>query len=166
MLRVLVSGCLGGAAIRFNETGVLVDSPIWRQWRTEGRLVPFCPELAVGFPVPRPAAEIVDGAAADVFDGHGRVLEASGRDVTELFRAAAHRAVQRAIDAHVALAVMVDGSPTCGSSYIYDGTFSGVTMPGRGVAAEALHHHGIPVFPHHQLEQAAAALAELERRSR
>jgi len=165
MLRVLVSGCLGGAAIRFNETGVLIDSPIWRQWRAEGRLVPFCPELAVGFPVPRPPAEIVDGTAAEVIDGRGRVLEASGRDVTELFRAAAHRAVQRALDAHVALAVLVDGSPTCGSTYVHDGTFSGVAMPGRGVAAEALQRHGIPVFAQHQLEQAAAALAELEHRS-
>jgi uncharacterized protein YbbK (DUF523 family) len=119
----------------------------------------------VGFPVPRPPAEIVDGTAADVFDGNGRVQEAPGRDVTELFRDAAHRAVQRAIDAHVALAVLVDGSPTCGSSYVYDGTFSGVTMPGRGVAAEALHRHRIPVFHQHQLEQAAEALAELEHRS-
>jgi uncharacterized protein YbbK (DUF523 family) len=165
MWRVLVSGRLGGATIRFHETGVLVDSPIWRQWKAEGRLVSVCPELAVGFPVPRPPAEIVDGTAAEVFDGHGRVLEASGRDVTELFRAAAHRAVQRALDAHVALAVLVDGGPTCGSSYAHDGTFSGAVTPGRGVAAEALQRHGIPVFDQHQLVQAAAALAELEHRS-
>ncbi|MGC4868155.1 DUF523 domain-containing protein [Micromonospora sp. DT53] len=165
MLRVLVSGCVGGAAIRFNETGVPVDSPIWRRWTTEGRLVPICPELAVGFPVPRPPAEIVDGTAADVLDGRARVREASGRDVTELFRAAAHRALQRAIDAHVALAVLVDGSPTCGSGYIHDGTFSGITVPGQGVATEALRRHGIPVFQHDELEAAAAALAELERSS-
>ncbi len=163
MLRVLVSGCLGGAAIRFDETGVPVDSPIWRRWADEGRLVSICPELAVGFPVPRPPAEIVGGSAADVLDGHGRVREMSGGDVTELFRAAADRALRRAIDAGVALAVLVDGSPTCGSSYVHDGTFSGVTVPGRGVAAEALRRHGIPVFHHHELERAAAALAELER---
>jgi uncharacterized protein YbbK (DUF523 family) len=162
MLKVLVSGCLGGAAIRFNETSVPVSSPIWRKWAAEGRLVSFCPELAVGFPVPRPPAEIVGGSAADVLDSGAWVREVSGRDVTELFRAASRRALHRAIDADVALAVLVDGSPTCGSSYVHDGTFSGVTVPGRGVAAEALRRYGIPVFAHHELEQAAAALAEME----
>ncbi len=165
MLKVLVSGCLGGAAIRFNGTGVPLASPIWHQWAAEGRLVSICPELAVGFPVPRPPAEIADGTAAAVLDGEAQVRESSGRDVTELFRAAAHQALRRAIDAGVALAVLVDGSPTCGSSYVYDGSFSGITVPGRGVATEALRRHGVPVFHHHELERAAAALAEMERRS-
>ena len=92
MLKILVSGCLGGAPIRFNETGVPVASPLWQRWASEGRLVSLCPELAVGFPVPRPPAEIVGGSAADVLDGRARVHEASGRDVTELFQAAAQRA--------------------------------------------------------------------------
>ncbi|GIJ57457.1 hypothetical protein Vau01_049730 [Virgisporangium aurantiacum] len=165
MLKVLVSGCLGGAPIRFNETGVPVSSPIWRRWASEGRLVSLCPELAVGFPVPRPPAEIVAGSAADVLDGRARVHEVSGRDVTELFRAAARRALDRAIQSGVALAVLVDGSPTCGSTYIHDGTFTGVTVAGRGVAAEALRRHGIPVFAHHELDRAAATLADLERRT-
>ena len=165
MLKVLVSGCLGGAPIRFNETGVQVSSPIWRRWAAEGRLVSLCPELAVGFPVPRPPAEIVGGSAADVLDGRAHVYEASGRDVTELFRAAAERALDRAVQAGVALAVLVDGSPTCGSSYVHDGTFAGVTVPGRGVAAEALRRRGIPVFAHDDLVRAAAVLAERERQS-
>jgi uncharacterized protein YbbK (DUF523 family) len=165
MLKVLVSGCLGGAAIRFNETGVPVSSPIWQQWAAEGRLVSLCPELAVGFPVPRPPAEIVGGSAADVLDGRARVREVSGRDVTELFRTAARRAVDRAVHAAVGLAVLVDGSPTCGSTYVHDGTFTGVTVAGRGVAAEALRRHGIPVFHHRELEKAAALLAKLEGRS-
>jgi uncharacterized protein YbbK (DUF523 family) len=165
MLKVLVSGCLGGAPLRFNETGVPISSPIWQRWASEGRLVWFCPELAVGFPVPRPPAEIVGGSAVDVLDGRARVHEASGRDVTGLFRAAADRALDRALQARVGLAVLVDGSPTCGSSYVHDGSFTGVTVAGRGVAAEALRRRGIPVFHHHDLDRAATTLAELERRS-
>lgn len=163
MVKVLVSGCLGGAPIRFNETGVPVASPIWQQWTSEGRLVPLCPELAVGFPVPRLPAEIVGGSAADVLDGYARVHESSGRDVTDLFRAAAERALDRALQAGVGLAVLVDGSPTCGSTYVHDGTFAGITILGRGVAVEALRRRGIPVFPHYELDKAAAMLAELER---
>jgi uncharacterized protein YbbK (DUF523 family) len=165
MLKVLVSGCLGGTAIRFNQTGVAVDSPIWHRWSAEGRLVSFCPELAVGFPVPRPPAEIIGGTAADVLDGGAQVREVSGRDVTELFRAAAERALQRAIDAGVGLAVLVDGSPTCGSSFVHDGSFSGITVPGRGVATEVLLRHGIPVFHQHEWEKAAEELAARERHS-
>ncbi|MGK5684311.1 DUF523 domain-containing protein [Actinoplanes sp. URMC 104] len=161
-VRILVSGCLGGAAIRFNATGVPLDSPIWQQWAEQGRLVSLCPELAVGFPVPRPPAEIVGGSAADVLDGRAEVRESTGRDVTALFRAAADRAAERAVHAGVGLAVLVDGSPTCGTTRVHDGTFTGVTVPGRGVAAEALRRHGIPVFSHRQLARAAALIAELE----
>ena len=61
MKKVFVSGCLNGPAIRFNRTSVDVESEIWDRWEAEGRLVSFCAELAVGFPVPRPPAEIVGG---------------------------------------------------------------------------------------------------------
>ena len=165
MLKILVSGCLGGAPLRFDGTGVPVGSPIWQRWAVEGRLVAMCPELAVGFPVPRPPAEIVGGSAADVLDGRAQVHEASGRDVTDLFRAAAQLALDRALQAGVGLAVLVDGSPTCGSTYVHDGTFTGVTVAGRGIVAEALRRRGIPVFPHDELDTAAAALAQMERQS-
>ncbi|NYH42016.1 uncharacterized protein YbbK (DUF523 family) [Micromonospora jinlongensis] len=130
-MKILVSGCLGGAPIRFNEAGVPVASSIWQHWASEGRLVSLCPELAVGFPVPRPPAEIVGGSPADVLDGRAHVHEASGHDVTELFQAAAQRAVDKALQAGVGLAILVEGSPTCGSTYVHDGIFTGVTAAGH-----------------------------------
>jgi uncharacterized protein YbbK (DUF523 family) len=164
--RVLVSGCLQGQALRYNATCVPVSSLIWDRWSAEGRLVRFCPEIAVGFPVPRPPAEIVGGTAGDVLAGFARVEEDNGADVTSLFRLAARRALDRAVEAGVALAVLVDGSPTCGSSMIFDGSFTGRTVPGRGVAAEELLRHGIPVFHEGQIQQAAAMLADLEQSER
>ncbi len=160
MRKVLVSGCLQGRALRYDATGVAVSSPIWDRWVAEGRLVRFCPEVAVGFGVPRPPAEIVGGTAADVLAGAAEVREDGGADVTALFRLAARRAVERAVEAGAVLAVLVDGSPTCGSSVVYDGSFTGRTVPGRGVAAEELLRHGIPVFHQGQLEQAAALLED------
>ncbi|MFC7549234.1 DUF523 domain-containing protein [Plantactinospora sp. GCM10030261] len=166
MRKVLVSGCLQGPALRYNATDVPVSSPIWERWSAEGRIVRFCPEIAVGFPVPRPPAEIVGGTAADVLSGAAVVREVSGSDVTGLFRLAARRTVDRAAAAGVALAVLVDGSPTCGSSKVYDGSFTGRTIPGRGVTAEELLRHGIPVFHEGQLQQAAELLEELEQAER
>jgi pimeloyl-ACP methyl ester carboxylesterase len=62
--KILVSGCLNGRPIRFNETNVEVESAIWDRWESEGRLVSFCPELAAGFGVPRPPAEIAGTSAS------------------------------------------------------------------------------------------------------
>jgi uncharacterized protein YbbK (DUF523 family) len=137
MVKVLVSDSLDGAPIRFSQTGVPVNSPPWRRWASDGRLVSLCPELAVGFPVPRPPAEIVSGSAADVLDGRAHVHEASGRDVTKLFQTAAQRALDQVLQTDVGLAILVDGSPTCAGTYIHDGTFT-------GVAAETLCRWGIP----------------------
>ena len=73
MKKILVSGCLNGRPIRFNETNVEVASTIWDRWEAEGRLVSFCPELAAGFPVPRPPAEIVDATATVILSVRGVV---------------------------------------------------------------------------------------------
>jgi uncharacterized protein YbbK (DUF523 family) len=83
--KVLVSASINGPPIRFNQTNVEIESPIWDRWRREGRAVPFCPELAAGFAVPRPPAEIVGGDGAAALHGTATVLEDTGNDVTELF---------------------------------------------------------------------------------
>lgn len=152
--RILVSGCLNGPPIRFNQTSVNVRSPIWTRWVSEGRLVPFCAELAAGFQVPRPPAETVGGDGRGVLSGTATVLEDTGRDVTELFTKGAELAVSHALDQGCVAAVLTDGSPSCGSTYVYDGTFGGGTTPGTGVVAQLLIDNGIRVFSEDQLEQA------------
>jgi uncharacterized protein YbbK (DUF523 family) len=152
--KILVSGCLNGRPIRFNETNIEVASAVWDRWKSEGRLVPFCPELAAGFPVPRPPAEIVDATAAVVLSGSGAVLEDNGTEVTEQFVEGARLAVERAISAGCVAAVLTDGSPSCGTTYVYDGSFTGGTRPGLGVTAQLLRDRGIAVFSEGQIEEA------------
>ena len=154
MRRILVSGCLNGPPIRFNQTNVEVVSPIWDRWADEGRLVPFCAEISAGFPIPRPPAEIRGGDGATVRSGTGTVFEDTGADVTEQFLAGAHLAVAEAIRNGCVAAVLTDGSPSCGSTYTYDGSFTGGTINGTGVVAQLLIDNGIQVFPETQLEQA------------
>ena len=162
--KVLVSGCINGRPIRFNETGVEVRSPIYDRWVAEGRLVSFCPELAAGFPVPRPPAETVGGDGSAVLAGTAVVLEDNGRDVTEMFIRGAELALARARAQGCVVAVLTDGSPTCGSTYVYDGSFSGGTTPGMGVTAQLLVDHGIRVFSEDQLELADEVLRAAEDR--
>ena len=97
MHKILVSGCLNGRPIRYNETNVSVESEIWDRWDSEGRLVAFCPELAAGMPIPRAPAEIVGPTASVVLEGRGRVEEDNGTDVTDEFVEGARLAAQRAI---------------------------------------------------------------------
>jgi uncharacterized protein YbbK (DUF523 family) len=156
--KILVSGCLGGARIRYNETGVDMNDSIWQRWHEEGRLVYFCPEIAAGFPIPRPAAEAVGGSAADVLAGDARVMEDTGRDVTELFITGAELAVEAALREDVALAILTDGSPSCGSTFVYSGNFDNKTKPGRGLVAELFERAGIRVFQQTDLHAAEAFL--------
>jgi uncharacterized protein YbbK (DUF523 family) len=161
MDKILVSGCLNGRPIRFNSTNVSVESKIWDKWASEGRLVSFCPELAAGFPVPRPPAEIVGSTASVVLRGRGSVEEDNGTDVTAMFVEGARLAVERAAASGCVIAVLTDGSPSCGTTYVYDGTFTGDTATGMGVTAQLLHDQGIQVFPEDRIDEADRYLRSL-----
>lgn len=162
MAKVIVSGCLNGPPIRFNRSNVDVTSDIWDRWAAEGRLVPFCAELAAGMAVPRPPAETVGGDGGAVIAGEARVLENDGNDVTGLFVDGARKAVRRARERGCVAAVLVDGSPSCGSSYVYDGSFTGATTDGMGVTARMLADAGIAVFSEHQIAAADAFVRSVE----
>ena len=162
MNKILVSGCLNGRPIRFNSTAVSVESEIWDRWNSEGRLVAFCPELAAGFPVPRAPAEIADSTASVVLEGRGRVEEDNGTDVTDMFVNGARLAAQRAAAEGCVMAVLTDGSPSCGTTYTYDGTFTGSTVEGMGVTAQLLQEEGLRVFPEDQIDEADRYLRSLD----
>lgn len=164
MERILVSACLLGQPVRFDGTGRRSDDVLFERWRREGRLVPFCPEVRGGLPVPRPPAEISGGSGADVLDGRAVILTPDGTDVTRHFVLGARQALERARSYGIRLAILKEGSPSCGSARIHDGSFAGRKIPGEGVTTALLERHGIAVFAEDSLEDAAARLAELERR--
>ncbi|MFI6708742.1 DUF523 domain-containing protein [Nonomuraea sp. NPDC050478] len=163
MERILVSACLMGRRVRYDGGAKTSSDERLAAWRREGRLVAFCPEVQGGLPVPRPAAEIEGGAGgAAVLDGRARVLAADGSDVTAEFLAGARAALAAARDAGARLAVLKEGSPSCGTLAVYDGTFTGRRAAGRGVTTALLERHGIRVFGEDHVEEAAACLDALE----
>ena len=166
MIRVLFSACLLGERVRYNGAAALSSSSWLAQWVSEGRIVPFCPEVAGGFGVPRPAAEIDGHGGGSVLDGHGLVLTQAGADVTDGFLRGAHLALAAARTQNVRLAVLKDGSPSCASELIHDGSFSGRRQSGQGVTAALLERHGIRVFSERRVDEAAAYLKTIEDRSR
>ena len=156
MEKVLISACLLGERVRYHGGDARIEHPILRRWQDEGRLVPICPEVAVGLTTPRPAAEIRTTA-----EGR-KVLTAVGQDVTSAFERGAKAAADVCAANGIRIAILKDGSPSCGSRSIYDGTFSRRQIEGQGMTAARLAAVGINVFNDFQIEDAARCLDRLE----
>ncbi len=62
-------------------------------------------------------------------------------------------AVRLATDSGCRYALLIDGSPSCGSGFIYDGSFSGNRHAGNGVTAAALKQAGIEVFSDRDIDR-------------
>lgn len=145
MERVLVSACLLGSHVRYNGSYRLDNHPVLTRWQAEGRVVQICPEVAAGFSTPRPPAEI-HGTGDAVLNGQGQVVEQTGNDVTALYLEAGQIALELARETGCRYAVLTEGSPSCGSSFVYDGSFSGKRVAGQGTTTALLEANGIRVF--------------------
>jgi len=160
MNKIIVSACLMGHAVRYDGQSKPLAHPAIARWIEEGRLVTICPEMSAGMPVPRPPAEIEGGATGeDVLDGTARVVEITGGDVTAEFMQAAKNALALATEAGCRYALLIDGSPSCGTSFVYDGAFSGQKHAGNGVTAALLKQAGIAVYSDRDIETLIARLA-------
>lgn len=163
MNKILVSACLMGFKVRYDGSEKAQMTDQLQRWHKEQRLVIHCPELAAGLPIPRPPAEIVSADDQDVVQTQIRIHEITGQDVTEHYQLAAWLALRTAQESGCTAALLTDGSPTCGSQFIYDGSFSGQRKSGMGVAASLLTEHGIAVFSEKRLADLVAWIDEKER---
>ncbi len=159
--RILSSACLKGHAVRYDGGSKPLVHQAIERWRDEGRLVAICPEMSAGMQVPRPPAEIEEArTGADVLNWKARVLENTGGDVTEAFRRAAENALALALETNCSFALLIDGSPSCGSGFIYDGSFSGERVRGEGVTAALLRRNGVEVYSDGEIEMLVERLGE------
>ena len=156
MEKVLISACLLGERVRYHGGDARIAHPILRRWHEEGRLVPLCPEVTGGLTTPRPAAEIT------VTPEGRRVLTAAGQDVTGAFERGAEAAVNACATHGIRIAILKDGSPSCGSRSIYDGSFSGRRLEGEGVTAARLRAAAVRIFSQDEIDAAADYMHSLD----
>lgn len=147
--KLLISACLLGVPVRYDGVGKALSHPLLTRLLAEGRLLPFCPEVAGGLPIPRAAAEL---------QADGRVLTQDGADVSLPFARGAQAAVALARAEGVCCALLKARSPSCGVGQIYDGHFSGQLQEGDGLTAQALHQAGVPLFTEEDLNALARFL--------
>ena len=114
----------------------------------------MCPEVCGGLSTPRAAAE----RRGD------RVVNADGDDVTAAYDRGARAAVELAQATGARGAVLKARSPSCGSSAIYDGTFSSTLREGEGVTAAALRAAGVEVISEDDLRRLTSRSAGVGRR--
>lgn len=158
---ILVSACLLGRPVRYDGAARTLEDALVDRWIAQGRVVSVCPEVMAGLPTPRPPAEIAEGQGGSaVTGGTGRIVEAGGKDVTATYLAGARIALDQAIRHGCRFALLTDGSPSCGSGFIYDGSFAGRRIEGEGVKAALLRQHGIAVFAPNGIAALAAAMGE------
>lgn len=139
--KLLVSACLLGENCKYN--GGHNYTPTAEALRERFEVIPVCPEQLGGLSTPRVPSE----RAGD------RVLTRDGRDVTEAFRLGAEKTLSIAQAEGAARAVLQVRSPSCGCGTIYDGTFSGTLVPGKGVTAQLLEQNGVKTYSSTQINE-------------
>lgn len=139
MQKLLISSCLFGNPVRYNGTALALELQTLKQ---HFELLPYCPEVSAGLPIPRPPAEIIYRQKHDPT----LVIQDDGLDVTDAFMHGAKLTLKFCQTHHIKLALLTEFSPSCGSTEIYDGTFSGSKVSGQGVTAQLLNQHGVKVF--------------------
>ena len=140
-MKIMVSACLLGENCKYNGGSNRSEALLERLAGHE--IIPVCPEVAGGLPVPRIPAEIVKG----------RVQNREGQDVDAAFRAGARAALELARREQPDLIILQSRSPSCGVREIYDGSFTGQTVPGDGCFVKMLREIGVPVCTEEDLDR-------------
>lgn len=123
-MKIMVSACLLGENCKYNGGNNRNQKLL--NLLSGHELIPVCPEVVGGLPTPRVPAEIVNGI----------VTNRDGISVDDAFRNGANKALEIAMHEKPDLIILQSRSPSCGVKEIYDGTFSGKLISGRGVFAE------------------------------
>ncbi len=145
--KILVSACLVGENCRYDGKNQK-SSDILKLTKYYD-LIPMCPEVSGGLKTPRRPSEI-QGT---------KVVMDNRRDVTDNYHDGAYWASQIVRMYHIRLAILKEKSPSCGVHLIYDGTFSGKTIEGKGITTRKLESMGVKVINE---DEARQLLSQLE----
>ena len=139
----LISACLCGVNCKYN--GGNNYSKYCDDLFKSGKAILICPEQLGGLPTPRIPSEMIQKAEV-ILKREGKIFTKDGRDVTEEFVKGANEVEEIAKKLNIEGAILKDGSPSCGVNYVYDGTFTGKKIKGRGITAEILVKNGVFVM--------------------
>lgn len=140
----LISACLCGVNCKYSGGNNLNKDCMKLLENNEAILI--CPEQLGGLATPREPSEIRGNTYEIIQDKKGEIVTRSGKDVTNNFIKGAKEVLKIAKESGIKAAILKDGSPSCGSRYIYDGTFSGNKIKGEGITCKMLREEGIDII--------------------
>ena len=133
-MKVMVSACLLGENCKYNgDNNYSEKVAAYIKGKT---VIPVCPEVLGGLPVPRMPCEIVSGV----------VRSEDGHSFDDEYRRGAEYALHILRREKPDIVILQSRSPSCGVKQIYDGTFTGTKIPGHGVFAALAIQEGVPVM--------------------
>ena len=135
---ILVSACLLGINCKYNGDNNKNEKVA--EYLKDKQFIMVCPEQLGGLSTPRDPSEIIrlDGNA--VIEGKTSVIN------NKRLKQGAMETLKIADLYGCKKAILKEGSPSCGSSLIYDGTFTGKKVSGVGVTTALLRQNGIEVI--------------------
>ena len=138
--KLLISGCLCGNNTKYNGLNNKIEEI--DKIKELFELYVICPEVMGGLSVPRLPSEI----SGDF------VYMSNKQDVTKNFKNGAQIALNTAIKHNIQIALLKDGSPSCGLHQIYDGTFTGSKIEGMGITTRLLIQNNIKVYTEKEID--------------
>ena len=139
MGKIVVSACLLGENCKYSGGNNRNEAVL--QFIKDKEVIPVCPEVAGGLPTPRTPVELVNGVA----------ISRDGKNVDKEFRLGVDCVLQTLEQEEIDLVILQPRSPSCGVKQIYDGTFSGRLIEGKGLLAKALLENGYKVVEPEEL---------------
>ncbi len=138
--KLLISACLLGTPCRYDGKTKKCDRA--ERLSEKFEFVPICPEVMGGLDTPRLPCEIKNGKA----------IRSDGKDMTAFYTRGAELALKIAKKENCKIAVLKEKSPSCGSHFIYDGTFSKNLIKGQGLTAKLLSKNNIQIFSEEEFD--------------
>ncbi len=138
---LLISSCLLGNNVKYNGKNNYIKEV--ELLKNKYNLIVICPEVMGGLPIPRIPSEILND----------KVINKEGKDVTINFNKGREEAIKLVKKYNIKKALLKEGSPSCGSHYIYDGTFSGNKIDGVGVTTKKLIELGLDIYSEKEIEK-------------
>jgi len=138
---LIISSCLLGNNVKYNGKNNYINGI--EKLKDKYNLIVICPEVMGGLSIPRIPSEIKGS----------KVINKEGLDVTSYFNKGREEVLKLIKDKKVTKALLKDGSPSCGSTYIYDGTFNSNKIKGYGVCALVLKELGIKIYTENNYQE-------------
>lgn len=133
---LLISKCLLGQNVRYDGGHCSLSVSDLEKLYKSYKIIEICPEFEAGLGIPRNPIERLGD----------KVIDQSGNDYTYELERIKDKYLLLVEKYKIKKALLKDGSPSCGSDYIYDGSFDNKKMKGMGIIAEALVDIGVEVL--------------------